>query len=152
MKRSLVFTLLILCTALCSATAFAAKIYKWVDNEGNVHYGERPPSEQAKELSLPKSVTTPRGAPAEQGTSKGEGFLETLDKERKQQSEEQAKQAEEQKVRKANCAIARRQEATLAIGGRIAEVDEKGERRFLSDEDIQRKLQEAREAIKKWCD
>ena len=41
-------TFLIICSLLFAAVAIGA-VYKWVDDEGNVHYGDTPPKDQEKE-------------------------------------------------------------------------------------------------------
>ena len=41
-------TFLIICSLLFAAVAIGA-VYKWVDEEGNVHYGDTPPKDQEKE-------------------------------------------------------------------------------------------------------
>ena len=46
------YFLLILLSMFLSA-AWAADVYKWVDAEGNVHYGDQPDAKQAKKIKLP---------------------------------------------------------------------------------------------------
>jgi hypothetical protein len=41
--------LLLLPALLCSTNAFAERTFKWIDNEGQVHYGNRVPPEYAKQ-------------------------------------------------------------------------------------------------------
>lgn len=56
---------LFLCLALLlSAAPLAAKdeIYRWVDAEGVIHYGSRPPSKDAKPAELPQLQTYKAGA------------------------------------------------------------------------------------------
>ncbi len=51
--------LLALCLTI--APAVSGAMYKWKDENGKVHYSERPPVEGAEELKLPKAVTyTPK--------------------------------------------------------------------------------------------
>lgn len=58
MPRYLLLTLLLL------ATATQAAVYKWVDEQGVVHYGDLPPSQlPAETMQLPE-VSTPRGREA----------------------------------------------------------------------------------------
>jgi hypothetical protein len=56
---------LFLCLALLlSAAPLAAKdeVYRWVDAEGVIHYGSRPPSKDAKPAELPQLQTYKAGA------------------------------------------------------------------------------------------
>ena len=48
------------------ALSVSAEIYKWVDDEGNIHYGEKPPSvntkEEVKTIKIRDNVDTQRAA------------------------------------------------------------------------------------------
>ena len=50
MKMS--FTLVLFIFLLTTHAAFAGKVYKWVDKNGDVHYGAQPPAENAQELNI----------------------------------------------------------------------------------------------------
>lgn len=58
--------LLLLVLLGCSAATLAAgtKVYRWVDANGNVHYGDQPPPAQAQELkqSAPTAISAPPAA------------------------------------------------------------------------------------------
>lgn len=59
------WTLLLLGTLLCSTSAQAAKLYKWVDEAGTVHYTEKPPQDKNTEREVaPLEPETPVPAPA----------------------------------------------------------------------------------------
>ena len=147
---SIILMLMLLGT---SSITFAGKIYKWVDSEGKVHYGERPPGGQGEQMRVPRSA--PRGAaPAPKASNKMDAtnkFLESIAAERKEKQEVSDKAAKEKELNDKNCSMARRQVASLKQGGRRFEVDEKGERHYLDDKDIQERLKKAQEAVKKWC-
>lgn len=147
---ALIITLMLMGT---SSIAFAGKIYKWVDSEGKVHYGERPPAGQGEQMRVPRSspgiaAPAPKPSSSTDTTSK---FLEDIAKERKEKQEAADKSAKEKELKDKNCSKARRQVASLKQGGRRFEVDEKGERHYLDDADIQTRLKEAEAMIKKWC-
>ncbi len=50
------------------ALSVSAEIYKWVDDEGNIHYGEKPQSvntkEEVKTIKIRDNVDTQRAAEA----------------------------------------------------------------------------------------
>lgn len=151
MKRLL---LLIAISLLCATTfSVAGKIYKWTDSEGNIHYGERPPSDQAKQITVPKG---PSSAPSSESQPTNtqdstKKLLDAFDKERKDKADATAKDAKETALRDKNCSISRKRVAGLSIGGRIYDVTEKGERRYLEDAEIKSKLAEAQKDVEKWC-
>jgi hypothetical protein len=78
MKKQLIFSLLL---SLCLTPVYA-KVYKWVDEEGNVQYGDRP-VEGAETVKVPKSNTfTPPPIPEEEepgaGTADTDGSYTTF--------------------------------------------------------------------------
>ena len=59
--------IVVLATALAVAPAYAAKLYKWVDERGNVSYQDRPPPEgmgKVEEKSLREGRRGDSGSPA----------------------------------------------------------------------------------------
>jgi len=136
-----------------SAPAFASKIYKWVDSEGNTHYGERAPNHQGQQIRVPKGPTNV-AAPTSNNSSQFEStkkLLDAFDKERKDKAATAAKTAKEKARRDKNCSSARRRIAGLNLGGRQFVVDEQGERKYLSEADIKTRLAEAQKVAEKWC-
>ena len=76
------FRLVIALAALVACGAHASEIYKWVDEDGRVHYGDRPPEGEGKAIELDSSATgvdlapmaeewqTPVQAPGEAATAR----------------------------------------------------------------------------------
>jgi len=141
-------TVFLLCL---SSLSFASKIYKWTDSDGNTHYGERPPSQQATQIKVPKGsagTSTPRPVNQQDATNK---LLDAFAKERKDKKEATDKAAAEKEQRDKNCSSAKRRVISLKLGGRQYEITDQGERRFLSDADIQTRLAEAQKTAAQWC-
>lgn len=152
-------SLIILCLLLAAPALSVAKIYKWVDAQGNVHYGEQPPAKNAQEMKLHKGPTPPAKSTksddksdnqAKQSEGKG-SFLESLAKEREEKAKADEVAAKEKARFDKNCSIARKQLASLKLGGRRYEIDEKGNRSFLDDTQIQKQQQNAQKDVAKWC-
>ena len=145
--------LLIAVSLLCTATlSVAGKIYKWTDSEGNVHYGARPPTNQAKQIKVQKGPTYSGKPTAKPGSSSDsrKTLLDAFDKERKDKKETAAKTAKEKATRDKNCSNARKRVAGLSMG-RVYDISEEGERKYLEDDQIKSRLAEARKAVEKWC-
>ncbi|HEB92362.1 MAG TPA: DUF4124 domain-containing protein [Gammaproteobacteria bacterium] len=147
-KLIAVITLSLLCTV---TSALAGKVYKWTDSEGNIHYGERPPGTQAKEIDIHKAPSSHNASPPGNSLQETNKLLETLQKERQQKAEKKAAAEKERKTREANCSYSKRRLAGYRIGGRIYEIDDQGERSYLSDSDIQQRLETAQKEVDKWC-
>jgi FKBP-type peptidyl-prolyl cis-trans isomerase len=136
-----------------SPQSFAGKIYKWVDSEGNTHYGERPPSQQAKQIKVRKGPSNVSSSAAKPGNQQEatQKLLDAFDKERKDKEHAATEAAAEKERRDKNCSNARRRIAGLNFGGRQYEVTEQGERRYLTDANIQTRTAEAQKLVDKWC-
>lgn len=134
--------------------AFAGKVYKWVDKDGNVHYGaERPPT-AAQELNIkvrPGHPAAGKGTAASKSEANGKGDdpEKTVNvKNKKELAEVEKKNAE---IRKKNCSIAKKRLAAIKVGGRLYEVNEKGERSYWDDTTRQSKMSEAQSQVDEWC-
>jgi len=142
-------TVFLLCL---SPLSFAGKIYKWTDSEGNTHYGERPPGQRAAtQIKVPKSParsSSPRPVNQQDATNK---LLDAFARERKDKKDAAARATKEKERRDENCSRAKRHVVSLKLGGRQYEITDQGERRFLSDADIQTRLAEAQKIADKWC-
>jgi hypothetical protein len=150
MKKYILF--LAIGLVIASPLALAQKIYKWVDKDGTVHYGSQPPGHNAQEVRIHQMPAAPAPEPAQKsGDKPPPSFMESYEKEQKDKAAAAAKAEQEKALRDKNCAIARKRLATLKIGGRIVEADANGERKFLSDEEIQSRQQEAQKDVDKWC-
>ncbi|MBS3805133.1 MAG: DUF4124 domain-containing protein [Oleiphilaceae bacterium] len=129
---------LIAMITLAPALATSAGVYKWTDDEGVTHFGDRKPRGHNTELvnirsgkSSPTKTTGTSSSPREK--------LDAIDQRRQSGQEEQKLTAQDDAQRKqkqANCETARSNLAVLDSNARI-KVEENGEQRFLAPEEIQ---------------
>lgn len=155
MSKLIPLIALIFMLSVTSSTAFAGKIYKWVDQQGQVHYGEHPPSGNSKEMYVPRSSPY-HSVPSASSTSKSNTdaankFLDAVDKEKKEKQKADDKAAKQKAIDDKNCSIARKRVATLKMGGRKFEVDEQGNRHYMDEADIQNRLNQAQSDVTKYC-
>jgi len=140
-----------LAAAVCAALpAQAAKLYKWVDDQGNVTYSERKP--QNREVETIRL----RGA-----TLDSSGAQEKLDQlndraNAQQQDREFAKNsasatAERNERMANNCKIARENMRILRTTSRIQDKDADGEAYFLDEAGIQAKMAQTQQQIDNNC-
>lgn len=156
------------------ATSLAhAEIYKWKDKDGSIRYSDVPPPSNIKNESLtrkiPKSGVPAATAPQAEAAASGKNApvnaaakdVPPLSKEelaaRNAKEAEAKKKAEaekqaELKYRQESCAAARKNLAAYNLGGRLATTDEKGERRYLGDDEISKGKAEAQRDVEKFCD
>lgn len=136
--------------ALALSPAAMAQLYKSVDKDGRVIYTDQPPaSGNAKTINIPRSVTD---APA---PSKSYVAQDKENEKKKKEANEKAakagdpaKKAQEDQAR---CAQAKSAYQMYADGGRIFKSDEKGERVFLSDAEIESARAKSRREMDEAC-
>jgi len=128
-------------------------IYKWVDEEGNIHYGQqRPASVQAEQMrvqSYAPEDTSSYKRPALNSGDKG-----NTDKSANGDTETPEKKPEtkaEKKQRMAACAQARKNLATMQSIGRIRSKDKDGNASFITQKQKEEKIQQSRDLINKHC-
>lgn len=150
--------LLVIALMLAAATASHAGITRWVDADGKVHFSDQPAPATAKSqktLDIKSSPAATKTSPDSKGGEKSLAEKELESRKRRVEAEEsaakQAKDQEEAKRRKENCAQARNQLQALQDGQRIARYDEKGERAFLEDSARPKAIEEAQRAVDSWC-
>lgn len=126
----------VLCLFLVLLPAYAqAQVYKWVDEKGVTHYGERAP--QGRKTQEVKDKLASPAAPAGAGASQPSWQDQEAEFRGRRIQAEQAeakKQAQDTNLRKA-CIQARDELAQLKNARRVYRLDDKGERVYQSDQD-----------------
>ena len=145
---------LLLLAALVAAPAFAQ--YSWIDDHGTRVFSDRPPppgTPPSRILKAPRGAAPADAAPAETAKPAVPTLADRDADFRKRAAERDAdeRKAAEESRRKADnaeqCAAARRSEAVLASGVRVADMDDKGERVFVTDEEKARRLAQVRRVL-----
>lgn len=142
--------------AVASVGAHAA--YKWVDNEGRVHYTDDPPPAgvQAKTLQAPGAPSGQNSQPAS-GVSGEKSIYQQaaeVDKQRKAQAEADKKAAEKQQQEEREqqaCNNARSNLSTLQNAPRISTYDAQGNKVYLDDQGRKQQEEQAQRDIDKYC-
>lgn len=144
--RSLIGILLLLVTSLAEAG-----IYKWVDEQGRVHYGDKPTSTTADEINVKDQPAPQQPGLAASRKEKQQRFLRAREDERKEKQQALAEEKQKRAEAKRNCEQAERDYKKYHYAGSIYEKRKDGEREYLSAS--QREAYEASLAakIKKWC-
>jgi hypothetical protein len=128
-----------------STGATAGQIYKWVDGQGNVHFGSQPPEGQEAAAVNPNISQSKNPQPAPIKTEQsGDSEQEAIDAKVKQDVAKQEAQ------RKEFCETTRYNLAQLKNNPRIRE-EVKGELRRLTEEERQERITKSEAAIKENC-
>lgn len=147
--------LLFVCFILLSLNLSASGIHKWVDENGRVHYGDKPVSGAASEKLNIKDKPSQKPATSNSRLEKQQKLLDAMEASRNERQEKLAeKQAiiDAKKKHKKQCAEMRNDLIDYERGGiSWYEVDDNGERRFLNNDELEERKQELRESLQKHC-
>jgi hypothetical protein len=157
MNRVLVFLI-----AIAFSAAASAQLYKWVDKNGKVQYGDTPPGDASKvtRLKAPASGSAP--APAAPEAKKGdakdkdkgltpEQAFKKRQKEREEAEQKEARTKAEADQKRANCEDARASLRQLESGARLTTVNAQGERVIIDDAERAQRIQRAQKTVADWC-
>ena len=138
----------IICTAL---PAHAAKLYKWVDADGNVTYSERkpPPESNAETIRLRSATLNADGA--QERLDELSNQVDEQNKDRDFAKNSATATAERDERMANNCQIARDNMRILKTTSRIQDKDENGEAYFLDEAGIQAKMAQTQQQIENNC-
>jgi hypothetical protein len=137
---------------LAAGAATAAGVYKWVDAEGRVHFGDRPPDLGATAVEVPNTPVAPSVPDAAGARDQQERLLRAYAAERQERREREAKSRAEAEQRARNCAQARDRLRQYESAGYLYRLDPAGERVIVSDAEREQSTAEARAAVAQWCD
>lgn len=135
--------------------ASQAAVYKWIDDEGNVHYGDRPTeSEPSVEMEVDDIVTVPSFGDRNDSMSREEmreRLLQSMEEDRleKKQQREQQQALKQENRKKCNRYRDRMRHYQRASG--IYRLDEDGNRVYMSDADRTKATKNLQKKINKYC-
>ena len=145
MKRVLLCAIVVV-----AAVAAHAQVFKWVDEKGRTHYGEKPPEgTKATEVAKPVPPSDPGRAstPDNWKARELESRREKVDREKAERDHEaKAGPARERRCRNARVALDR-----LENVQRLYRYDDRGNRVYYTDEEREPEKAQARRDIQEHC-
>ncbi|HEY8569069.1 DUF4124 domain-containing protein [Microbulbifer sp.] len=149
-----------------AATVQADGIYKWVDENGVVHFGSQPPKrEQVEVVKAPKSdrfkqwqqeqnaqIAERKLATEAADSGNSESTPESQPKTDDDQSAKQAQaRAAEMAARELRCRNAQARLQELQARPRVREVDANGNYRVLAEEERQQRIRQTKDLLQNDC-
>ncbi len=137
-----------------------AQINKCIDATGKTVYSQGACPKGAKASRIATAPTASSATKAGDAASGGGGPKSTAELEqefrKRQQEQADARKKDEERLAQSkndqeNCEAARRQLAGFELGGRQSSINEKGERIFMEDAQIEQEKQRARQAVATSC-
>ena len=151
--QHIVLNLCIFLISMLLTLAAPAEIYKWVDDEGKVHYGEKSPNTTANRavetIKIKDAVSTSNNERANEAFKKKSKSLDENRKKRKKEKLAKQKKAGKQAKQKKACEEAKEILAGLQMP-RVALTDG-DEYVWLDEEEKQVKINEVKALIKTLC-
>lgn len=154
--RKRLFSVLLI-TAIFTPLAVTAGIYKWTDEDGNVHYGSQRPADINSERMKIESDWLPYADETVAKDKKDETGKKP-DKKNKEEKkpEATAPKAKEppklsRKEKQARCQQARKSVQTIITRGRVRMKLEDGTSRHMTDQERSKRLTEAKKNMAKYC-
>ncbi len=137
--------------ALMVAHSTQAGVYKWVDKDGTVHFGDQPPADVKQKSEVkppPKGVAAPASA-AQTGAQDAEFRKRQIDRseqEKKAVAAQQAKTDKEERCRKMKTSV-----GEMQSGFRLYDYDKNGQRYYLDEQQAEKAKADAKAAYTKEC-
>jgi hypothetical protein len=129
-----------------------AAIYKWVDENGKVHYSDKAPADDAPEMDIESAPSTTGPTLTEtQRKAKQQRLLDAFEKERNDKEAAEAAAAQQKKELKSWCRQSREQLAQVRSAGYLYDYDEDGNTVVLSHEQRAAATKKYEDRIKKYC-
>lgn len=153
MKKS-AFTLVLLCVSIC-ASAQTSEIYKWVDADGNVTYGDRPDGERGaptETVQIASRRTNPASVQAGIDARLERKEERAKQKEEEAEAEREAAEANaELEAQRERCAANRAKMVQLTNARRLYKTDENGERAFLDAAETEKARSDLQARVDESC-
>ena len=142
---------LMLTLALVSAPLAQAEVYRWVDENGGVHFSQRPP--QQGDYQEQKLRVAPPADP-EAARARVDKLIErqkNAEEAKRQHQKEAAEAAKKREIQQQNCNKARQHLDGLLARPRVLMRNPDGTMTRLSEEERQARIAETRKRIEEFC-
>ncbi|ASP39505.1 hypothetical protein CHH28_12845 [Bacterioplanes sanyensis] len=135
------------------ASAAQAQVYRWVDDEGRVHFGDRPPVSE-KKAAEKVTVQVPK-APSEGGSferrQRQQELLDTWQQERQQRNEKRQAAKEEKDKKEALCKQLLAEKLDAERSTHVYKLNEQGEREYFDEAKAQEYLKGIAKRYQETC-
>ena len=141
--------------SMLAAPVMAAQFYKWTDENGATHYSESPPpatAKGAKEIKVQTRTPSGSSSAVENLQKQREATQKSLSEKAKAGAKDTAPAKADKSEYAERCKQYKSNLATMESNGRVSEKDSKGEKRYLTEEEKNKRMDETRRQIKAFCE
>lgn len=127
----------------------AAEVFRWVDADGTLHFGDRPAAPDAQKIIVP-SATPPSSTPPDPGRT--QRLLDDYATDRAEHKAALATAAKATAARERSCEEAKNRALETDQAAYLYERDAQGEKRILSETEYQLAHAQTQAEVARWCD
>ncbi len=149
-KKAIAFVMMLVVSA--AGMAFASDIYKWTDEHGNVHYGDRPAGDATEErLTISSRPTNPSKVQARSQSRYAamEAVQESAPSEPQGPTEDELRAQAAEKRQKCDTYKARLRK--FLTSRHLYRADENGERVYLDEDETLAARERVQKKVEKYC-
>lgn len=132
-----------------------AEVYKWTDENGKIHYSDKPIDEKTKKIKMKRQPSHTEVSQAKERASAlikhKNKVQEITDDERHDKKIADRKDAKDKRKLSSQCRQAKREIILLGKGRVTYTTDEDGERHYLSDEEKNQSINQLKKDVKEHC-
>ena len=139
-------------TLAASGIAFTGDIYKWVDEDGHVHYGDKPVGAQSERMTIQSTPTDPTRIAA-QAQANAAARMEVREAKATAAAEEPSEEALRAMAleRRKTCEKARADMQRMVSARHLYSEDDSGERVYLDEAEMQAVRERAENQVSEFC-
>ncbi len=136
---------------ITSLSAYAA-IYKWTDDKGQVHYGDKPNGASgAKEINVNTNNTSGIMPDDANLDKKRQRLLDAMQEDRQEKEQQRKKEQAEAEYRQRRCVYLRDRLRSIQAATGVYKLDDKGNRVFLSNQGRKQSEASLQQQINQYC-
>ncbi len=141
---------------LCACGFSQGEIYKWVDENGKVHYSQTPPDKSAEKMDIEhdaeSSTESHQNNQAPSSIENQRRYSDYLEQERLERKEQREQKKKEKEEARTKCNNVRAQLSDMEQGGILYyELDKDGERKFVDEERVEARKSKLRNYLNRNC-
>ena len=134
-----------------AGTVQAAGVHRWVDDQGRVHYTDRPPDPGTETEQLRIAPAPAEDPELSARREKQRRFLDAIAEERARERADAEARRKEERRRAKNCSRIKRSVAQFEGGGVLYIQEENGDRHYLDEDERASTLEVLRRQQRQWC-
>ena len=138
-------------TLLLFISVSHAEIYKWTDENGRVHYGERPDNPNTEKVEIKSTAPKPDTGIDSDRKEKQRKLLDAFEEERAEKKQKKAEAEQKKREMERRCAKAKDRLRRLKNAGAYYALDKNGNRYYLEEKHLKNDIAELDKKIRKNC-